>query len=183
MGFLILSYDQTSQQRLHLHIYFFNFNLFVVKYFFIKSMVYIIKHSCKCWFYFIIFTAEYTCLSVCSVLLCMYLLFCCLCSKHLLHNKFSNPGRIRPLSNSIRTKFQTLNVTQGHKRSYQNPASNPVLKMPHRDTSLAIQQAIQRSQMMGTIHTCSLILGAATTFVVNTLLHKLLSNPYLSRYN
>ena len=122
-------------------------------------------------------------MSVCSVLLCMYLLFCCLCSKHLLHNKFSNPGRIRPLSNSIRTKFQTLNVTQGHKRSYQNPASNPVLKMPHRDTSLAIQQAIHRSQMMGTIHTCSLILGAATTFVVNTLLHKLLSNPYLSRYN
>ena len=117
MGFLILSYDQT-EQRLHLHIYFFNFNLFVVKYFFIKSMVYIIKHSCKCWFYFIIFTAEYTCLSVCSVLLCMYLLFCCLCSKHLLHNKFSNPGRIRPLSNSIRTKFQTLNVTQGHKPSY-----------------------------------------------------------------
>ena len=64
-------------------------------------------------------------------------------SKHLLHNKFSKriyPGTIHPLLNSTRTESQALNATQGHKRCYQNLATNSVLYKPHRDTSVPINK-------------------------------------------
>ena len=66
-----------------------------------------------------------------------------ICSKHLLHNKFSKriyPGTIHPLLNSTRTESQALNATQGHKRCYQNLATNSVLYKPHRDTSVPINK-------------------------------------------
>ena len=68
------------------------------------------------------------------------------CSKHLIHGY--------PTS----YYFSTLNATQRQKPSYPtsyisipNDGDDPTLQESQRDTSLAITQAINRSQMMGTI--------------------------------
>ena len=64
-------------------------------------------------------------------------------------------GTIRP--GYINVGFQCLphrDTSQAINKlsiSIPNDEDNPMLKMPHSDTSLAIQQAIYRSQMMETI--------------------------------
>ena len=83
-------------------------------------------------------------ISVSSIDLHLRLLYFIVCLMYIfLVNTYSITSSRTYLSRTVRyqtsTESQALNATQGHKRSYQNPATNTVLWMPHKDTSLAIK--------------------------------------------